>query len=105
MTDEEVVALKPGDMVDANYGKAWVRCRVVAKTMPVRGYRVRVRLRPIGQTAKGYLRPEVWREPARLRPNPERDGHTANVFADFLEERGEMSAARLLRETFPLVPD
>ena len=107
MTDIEALALKPGDRVEAQLDGVWRLC--VIETVEMRYMQhpplVFYRYRRIGKTRRGHRFPlnQVWHgESVLVRRVPHHDPVTANVFADFLEDHGEVIAANLLRKTFPL---
>jgi uncharacterized protein (TIGR02996 family) len=105
MTDEEAWELKAGDQVEVCTGSAgkWapavvVRCdKARWGDYPV----VAARRTDTYRDGKPYKRllkasPRKVRKRARLPRLP------ANVYADWLDERGESKAAAMLREAFPL---
>lgn len=118
MTSEEALALKPGDVVQAHIdykptpvvvvtvcplhhdSPSHLRCTCYPTTCTAYA-RVR-RHGPKFARANGSLVkwPSVRRCAALLKHLP--DTPTANVYADWLEENGELAAAHKLREAFPL---
>lgn len=107
MTREEAMALKIGDVVEAKLSGKWVKARVsgdawidpnerlefLATKLKVRRPGVDAGGRPHGSWTKtaNEVRLLAYLEPA-----------AANVYADWLEEHGELRAAQKLREAFPL---
>jgi hypothetical protein len=57
-----------------------------------------------GLTRAGRLFPAFCRRVTDLRRPADFDPFPANVYADFLDDRGQHEAARMLREAFPLGP-
>lgn len=124
MTEQEALALKPGDRVEARYNiDEWVLAKVIAVQVvtvdwldSIVGRRVADKVK-VGQLrnvlvrreatiptdGKPRLYPAVIRSPRNLRNLEQRE--TANVFSDFLEESGFLEAAIALRKKFPLVVD
>src|SRR5262245_3854837 len=101
MTEAEARALKPGDLVEVRRGKGLeiVRVRRIEDhECWVRIEFDRFRLNSLGRPVKGG-----WRFAEELFPVMQLDFTTANIFADWLDERGEHRAAALLREAFPRV--
>lgn len=120
MTEQEALALRPGDRVEARYlPDEWALVRVVAVEVVTVEWlalhqrfldRVRigdlryvvVRRDSLMRTAKGrpLQYPMVNRAPRNLRPCP--DPVAANVYSDWLWENGHYEAAAALRKRFPL---
>lgn len=122
MTEQEALALKPGDRVEARYNvDEWILAKVIAVQVvtidwldSIVGRRVADKVK-VGQLrhvlvrreatiptdGKPRLYPAVSRSPRNLRHTP--DQHvTGNVFADWLEENDFSEAAQALRKRFPL---
>jgi uncharacterized protein (TIGR02996 family) len=103
VTAEEAAALKPGDVVECRRDGGWARVRVEEGWGPAYPeYRGAVCVRRVGRTARGDRYPRAWVNPALLSRARDLDPAPANVFADWLDDHGEHSAARLLRAAFPL---
>lgn len=119
MTEQEALALKPGDRVEAYYYDTGLRVAVVVRVYiveerdyaTVRGIRglydgckvgdfYSCRVRPLGRTARGGAYPSTIRFADELRRS--HDPIAANVYADWLEESGYLEAAAALRKRFPL---
>ena len=101
MTAEEVLKLKPGDLVLTNYhNERDVTVQVVYAF--VNGNLVYVRRQGKGQN--GRLFPQLFRRNHELEhyTKPVPDHLFANVQADYLDELGHYEAAAALRKKFPL---
>jgi|SRR5215813_3789425 len=102
MTKVEMAELRPGDQVTTRIGSETVLCVVVVPT-PYCGRHdpLRVRLRRVapGRACASFLR-----HASEIALASRYDPLTANVFADWLEENGEIRAATKLRAVFPLAP-
>lgn len=89
---------KVGDIVLVKISGRWCEV-IVLETDPSYGaYYIVQRVR----TPDRKVYPRLIRTTGALRPLPRDRLTTANVFADFLEEQGELSAAEKLRKAFPL---
>lgn len=95
---ERQTGWKEGEAALAKINGEWVPVEVVAVYL-WRG-RATARVRRRGLTNAGRPYPTTRRFPEDLRRPP--DPLPANVYADYLEDRGEPAAARKLREAFPL---
>jgi hypothetical protein len=113
MTDEEALRLHPGQRVEAYMikrgtgGAAWWPAVVVEVDdwRSASNWRsVVVSVRPLGVTPKGHRYAERWIRSRQISIPWAKDNLPANVYADFLDEKGEHQAADLLREAFPLGP-
>lgn len=107
MTDKEALALKPGEMIEAHVsgGWRWFVVHSVHRREHRRHYEYAVEVvgRRLGNTGAGASYPKVTKYPGSLRPARKKpDGMTANVYADYLDEVDEPSAAAKLRKAFPL---
>lgn len=102
MTDDEARELVPGQLVETRVGAVWREVELVAILSA--GPFPLLLLRRTGKTAAGAAFGPLRRQPLHLRPHPTGlyGRLSANVYADFLTERGEERAARLLRDAFPL---
>jgi hypothetical protein len=104
MTDQEAERLTAGQKVEVRCHGRWAPAVVVGVVPGLTGaYPTTVRLRrtdtrPDGSPFKTGRRkwPHCVRAVPGFHPLP------ANVYADYLSERGEERAARILREAFPL---
>lgn len=96
MTTEEAIDLKAGDVVQARIAGRWVNVEVLSVNPRW------ISIRRAGGNSLGRHNPATKREPHELRLIGSLDRPRANVYADWLEERGQYVAARLLREAFPL---
>jgi uncharacterized protein (TIGR02996 family) len=104
VTDEEALSLRPGDRVMTRINGRRAAARVTAAPLAWGGRDVVIPLRrEEGVNAAGRRCPQM-RHPARKVTSltGRNDPATANVFADWLEERGEHRAADLLRAAFPM---
>lgn len=116
MTDHEkerqLLSLTPGDVVEMKYaGRAGWYEAVVEMVNQNTGMII---VRPVGLTASGRRRAErrynlnraPWMMSSIRLPivPPGASRLRANVFADYLDDRGFPDAARCLREAFPLMP-
>jgi uncharacterized protein (TIGR02996 family) len=103
MTDDEARDLVPGQLVEARVGGVWREVKVLA-LLGEEPARPRLLVRRTGYTRGGTRFPPLRRYPVEVRPHPADlyDHLPANVFADWLEERGQAEAARMLRAAFPL---
>lgn len=112
MDDKTNEVPKVGDVVIAMVGRKWVRA-VVERAVAAKDYQrwqiigtvtseddAVLELRPEGRTRGGSKFGCVVRPARDVRPTG--DCVTAHVFADFLEENGEPTAAAKLRAAFPL---
>lgn len=102
MTADEAAKLKPGDRVEARVpdpdgGWRWHPAVVLDKDLRGWSWDTGVRVKYF---APGCRAVTVWRKPAGIRPSADRPA--ANVFADYLEERGYSEAAAELRRAFPV---
>lgn len=107
MTDGQAAELNVGDTVQAVMHGRVVTCEVVAVARFYLEGQVWIQVRKAGLTPKGRRHRTVARLPRHLAPVKRRrpdKSLTPNVYADWLDERGEYRAAALLREAFPL-PD
>jgi len=102
MTDEEALTLKKGDVVWIPFrgypagGRATVR--------KIRNYRCsdgKSLIRVIAKRIDSGNANLLHRKPKDVSLYCRYDPTNANVFADWLEEQGEVRAAHLLREAFP----
>jgi hypothetical protein len=108
MTAEEAMTLPVGDVVEAlvtHQKQRWVRAMVVITHEGTAFGRLLFGVRREGLNANGkpycavmLRRRNELRLVRHLEPLP------ANVYADFLDDRGQHEAARMLREAFPLGP-
>jgi hypothetical protein len=101
VTADEARSLKIDDPVEARYNGSWRRCRFV-RFRAERGAFPRLVVRRVGLTANARPYPRVLRlltEVCLPAPGP---ALTANVFADWLDEQGEPTAAAKLRKAFPI---
>jgi uncharacterized protein (TIGR02996 family) len=107
MTAEEALALPRGSVAQALLGGRWVDVEVLrVGRVDVGGGIVMARLvvRRLERTKAGGHSPSFTRTEGAVRRPPGYDHATANVFADWLDDRGEHGAAALLRGAFPLGP-
>jgi hypothetical protein len=105
VTPEEAGALEVGAVVECRRPGSAERVRVRVEDTtgyPYPGGRVRLCVRRVGHTERGDRYPRKWVDPLFLSPARDLDPAPANVFADWLDDHGEHSAARLLRAAFPL---
>ncbi len=112
MTDEEVRGLMSGEKVEValwaeTVKELWLPARVVDVAERRRRMVAYCRLTPPhDRTPGGHKRCHhgyVWRAAREIRRPLVLDPVASNIFADFLEERGEYKAAAILREAFPFV--
>ncbi len=107
MTMDEAARLKSGDHVFARVGGKRMLCVVqLVHVVTYNGVLIerRVSLRKPGLRFDGLCRNRIFtRHAADVDRLENMDGPTANIFADWLEERGEHRAAAMLREAFPFV--
>jgi uncharacterized protein (TIGR02996 family) len=104
MTDEEALTLKPGDLVCRLKGHAKFVVDEVRDEGGEDGARFRVFVRRQGYRQNGRRYPREGRLCRWLRLVKHYDHVTANVYADWLDDRGEARAADLPRRAFPLDP-
>jgi hypothetical protein len=104
MTEEEALSLKEGDIVECRTSAGWQALAVDVVGQLPRSRAVRVYARRPGLTRAGRLFPAFCRRVTDLRRPADFDPFPANVYADFLDDRGQHEAARMLREAFPLGP-
>jgi hypothetical protein len=106
MTAEEALALEVGSVAQTRVGKGWVDVEVLRVLGIAIADRPAARLtvRRLGRTKAGWRPPSFRRLNRDVRRPAGYDHATANVFADWLSDRGEEHAADLLREAFPLGP-
>lgn len=110
MTHEEALTLKRGDRVSIKYGKGWEPATVLGIydnrancKRPDSPMSITVRVRRDGFDRNGRVMPASKRYLNKVQCLNHLDPTAANVFADFLDERGQHVAARMLREAFPRV--
>src|SRR5262249_9187398 len=102
MTGEEALKLKVGDLVECWYTDKAVKCEVVEVESDER---VIVRRRGdwgTGLSPEHRRYPGVAKHPSRLRRDRAYVPDVANIYADFLEEKGYTEAADVLRGEFPI---
>lgn len=99
MTLEEAFTLRTGDVVEFRVRDELVQGKVIYPLPSVRGF---LRIRRLGFKTDGSSYLPLSRAPRYVSFVRHLDPAAANVYADFLEERGELRAAMLLREAFPL---
>jgi uncharacterized protein (TIGR02996 family) len=107
VTDEEALALKPGQRVEALVGRHhhYLGRHEEWRPAVVRGcWRKRNRGVAVAVTLEGWHVRHPYRQLGPGKVRDPRDPLPANVYADFLDERGEYRAAALLRGAFPLGP-
>lgn len=109
MTEEECVELRYGDIVWTIVSRSKVQAMVVkvcdSQLFPYAPHtyrRIVVGLRRMGRNSTGRGYPIIFREAREMTLVSRRDPTTANVFADFLDERGYNDAAAELRKEFPI---
>jgi hypothetical protein len=102
MTDAEVRALAPGTLLETPFSGKW-RDVVFLGAFDLHE-QLYLRVRRPGTDRRGRPLARLRRHPedVRLHPSGLYDHLPANVYADFLSERGEERAARILRDAFPL---
>jgi len=102
MTEREIQALQIGDRVTTRIGSESVLCAVVSRAWRTgRELSWRIPLRRV-VPVKACVTFE--RRAIEIALASRYDPLTANVFADWLEENGEIRAAAKLRAVFPLAP-
>lgn len=110
LTDEEARQLKVGDLVLCRIGKSTATCEITRTAEHIkqdwRGTDYwQVRLRKVGTSMSGARFPDQAKSAYQLfHYHGKQDIVRANVFADFLEEKGFSEAATALRQAFPLIP-
>lgn len=100
----ELRHLKIGDFVDCLISNKWTICTVVTALPPNLCYPkgcIDFSVRPNGLHLSGR-RKRLIRIHHYTKIRKRYDGLTANVYADFLDERGFTDAANVLRQSFPL---
>jgi hypothetical protein len=97
MTNEEAVGLKQGDGIEAQINGEWVSARVWGRFID--GTRVILRRIGLMKDGRSYGRKSL--PSYKVRFAPQLPPAAANVYADWLEERGQYRAAAMLREAFP----
>ena len=110
MTDEECLNLKFRDKVLVRIGHKVVKAEVIRSygritegvNITLNGYTTGASVRRIGLSATGRPFPKVRRFARDMKLVGGPQSVTANVFADFLEDRGHVEAAELLRKEFPI---
>lgn len=101
MTGEEALKLRPGDKVECWYTDTAVKCYVVEVVSAEKVVVRRIRDRwPFNE--QGRLYPAMPKHPKLIRRDRAYDPAVANIYADWLEEAGEVKAAALLRAEFPI---
>jgi hypothetical protein len=109
MTEEEALALNPGDRVEVKVDGKWATATVLKSGTGDLRFRGQtwVSMRRVGLTHSGRPFNRIVRhgwELKHVRLVRRLDPLTANVYADWLDDRGQHEAARMLREAFPLGP-
>jgi hypothetical protein len=106
MTDDEALGLVPGDRVVTKVGTTAGLAATVVGVCDGRGVKwlgcVRVTVRRDGVDKNGRRLPAMDRRPAAIELLSRIDPLAANIFADWLEENGELRAAMKLRAAFPV---
>ncbi len=102
MTDEEASKLRPGERVRVVKKKTAFTGRFIeAKRSRVGGVGMVVHLLRDGLTEFGNKRLPTVARAEFVHLLDTHDAATANVFADWLAERGQYEAADMLRQAFP----
>jgi uncharacterized protein (TIGR02996 family) len=103
MTAEEALGLGPGDRVRVFRGQDVFPARVIeAVGDPARREAWYVHVRREGLTRAGRRHGSFYACARQVEPLQKHDEATANVFADWLDDRGQHEAAAMLRKAFPL---
>ncbi len=100
MTNELALGLNKGERIELKLGKVFVPA-IVDRIMTDSWGRTSIMCRRCGITSNGKRYPLTWRLAHMARICL--DQPTSNIFADWLEERGELKAAAMLRQAFPFV--
>lgn len=98
MNQEETAKLKIGDRVELRIRRKWHSAIVESSPRPDDIAVHLTRRLPCGALAHYWSNPDHIRPPRGFPPD------AANVFADWLEERGFIEAALALRAAFPFCP-
>lgn len=101
MTHEEALKLKPGDVVKT-YINGKDRVAFATHVYEAVNGEIYVICRRAGKTDSGGRFPQVDRHCGMVERST-LDAIAANIYADYLDERGFTDAATCLRQEFPLV--
>lgn len=102
MTDDEALALKPGDVVKTRLGGRQTTVTVVWTGTYFDDPGFYVMVRRLGKITPRRFYPVKRRDASEVEYVGPADPPTAHVYADWLEENGEPRAAEMLRKAFPL---
>lgn len=101
MTEQEALALKPGDRVEAKMGDTWRHCKVLHVLSFNDGSFHTMLVRRIGLQRNGREFTPIYKwNLKQLRPVGA--NYAQQVYADWLEQEGYPEAAAALRKRFPL---